>query len=100
MVPGPGGDDLVHKGGAIPETDDFEVPRSAMLVEQFHEDLEIGLRLILISGGVHHQGRAVVGIQQGLDVQAGEQLFGTRLVQFPVRINEENGRKVVRIIRI
>ena len=83
------------KGSTLAEAYHLEVAGTAIEVEQFYEHLEIGLCVILVSGGIHHHGRAVVGIQQGLDVQAFQQGLGAGFVQLPVRINKEYGREVV-----
>ena len=90
------GDHLVDERRPLSDAHDLEVSRAAVGVEEVHECLEVRIGGILVPDGVDHHRRAVLAVQQRLDIQFPQQGLRTGLVQLTIRIDEKHGGKVVR----
>ena len=95
MVPCLRSDDLVDEGRTRANADDLEVTAAA-LVELRDECIEVLGRIVFVANRIDDDRHTVIGVQDGLDIQFGQQCLGAGLIQFFVRIDVESRGEVVR----
>ena len=95
MTARPGRDHLIHERGALTETNDLEIPRTAVHVEHLDENIKVRISHILITGRIDNKGRPVGRIQQWLERQLLQEPGRAGLVHLRIRINEERRREIV-----